>query len=181
MLGHCEQELGGKKEKGLALNCTAKGKKEGVSEKVARFIVSIGYGVGVINAHHYKCLMNGKFFATFVSEHFKNIFENSTNPQSNLFEQDNDPSQSSAVARNAMEALGYSYLKIPARSPDLNPIENIFHHVNKELRESALTKYIKKESYDEFVACCQKTLMDFPMEQIDKTIESMHKSLLRWW
>ena len=103
----------------------------------------------------------------------KNIFENSANPQSNLFVQDNDPSQISAVA---------VYLKIPARSPDLNPIENIFHLVNKELRESALTKNITKESYDEFVARCQKTLMDFPKELIDKTIESNQCTKdFRWW
>ena len=38
---------------------------------------------------------------------------------------DNDPSQRSMVAKDALQEIGAELVDIPARSPDLNPIENI--------------------------------------------------------
>jgi hypothetical protein len=42
---------------------------------------------------------------------------------------DNDPSQTSKVARKAMQKIEAEFHEIPARSPDLNLIENLFHLV----------------------------------------------------
>ena len=39
---------------------------------------------------------------------------------------DNDSSQTSAKAMDTIADMGYTMQKIPARSPDLNPIENVF-------------------------------------------------------
>ena len=55
---------------------------------------------------------------------------------------DNDPSQTSKVARKAMEKIEAEFHKIPARSPDLNPIENLFHLLKKRLENEAIENNI---------------------------------------
>ena len=44
---------------------------------------------------------------------------------------DNDPSQRSKAARKAINNSGATLFEIPPRSPDLIPIENLFHIVKK--------------------------------------------------
>ena len=46
-----------------------------------------------------------------------------------------------------MVKVGCKVFAIPLRSPDINPIENIFHLVSKELKENALRDGIEYESY----------------------------------
>ena len=52
-----------------------------------------------------------------------------------LLVMDNDPSQRSMVAKDALQEIGAEHIEIPARSPDLNPIDNIFHNIKRSLRE----------------------------------------------
>ena len=59
-----------------------------------------------------------------------------------LFVMDNDPCQNSKIAKAALENIGTNISKIPPRSPDLNPIENIFHNVKRAWREEALMNHI---------------------------------------
>lgn len=68
-------------------------------------------------------------------------------------------------------------VSIPPRSPDINPIENIFHLVRKSLREQAILKNINKETYGEFSARVIETITNFPSVIIDKTIESINRRL----
>ena len=51
---------------------------------------------------------------------------------------DNDPSQRSKLARDALHDVGAEGLDIPPRSPDLNPIENVFNNVKSEFVKQAL-------------------------------------------
>jgi transposase len=57
-----------------------------------------------------------------------------------LFLMDNDPSQTSKG--KAMEKSEAEFHKIPATSPDLNPIENLFHLVKKSLENEAIANNI---------------------------------------
>ena len=50
-------------------------------------------------------------------------------------------------------------LKIPPRSPDLNPIENIFNIVSRKLEKDALGGAITRESYAESVIECKEQSM----------------------
>ena len=63
--------------------------------------------------------------------------------------------------------------KIPARSPDLNPIENFFNIMVKELNKQAIEKKITKESFEEFSNRIKQTMLTYPIQKIDKIIESM--------
>ena len=98
----------------------AKGKKVGTGGKVAKFIVAISFGKGVVICERYET-MNGNFLA------FNTMFSYSDKGLSRMWLQDGDPSQNSRAAQDAMVGCQSELLKIPPRSPDLNPIENIFH------------------------------------------------------
>ena len=66
---------------------------------------------------------------------------------------------------------------IPPRSPDLNPIENIFHIAKCKLKNDALCQKITKETWQQFVKRVETTLHSIPISVIDKTIDSMAKRL----
>ena len=62
--------------------------------------------------------------------------------------------------------------RIPPRSPELNPIENVFHLVKNRLAREALTMKIERKTFQEFkhvFRCCD----DIDTSTIDQTIESL--------
>lgn len=63
-------------------------------------------------------------------------------------------------------------LKILPRSPDLNPIENIFHIVSKKLAKDALERGITQELYEQFCERVQRTIRGISQQLIDRTIQS---------
>ena len=75
----------------------------------------------------------------------------------------------------AWKRLGCEMFGILARSPDLNPIENIFHIVRKQLKSDALELKIKNETYAQFSKRVANTIQAIPIELIDKTINSMER------
>ena len=77
----------------------------------------------------YEERMCGAFFARFAQAHLPNAFAASVNPRAKRMLQDGCPCQNSGEARDAMDRMGVKLLPIPARSPDLNPIENLFAQV----------------------------------------------------
>ena len=92
---------------------------------------------------------------------------------SRLWIQDGDPSQNSAVARRSLKKMNAQLISIPPRSPDVNPIENIFHIVKKKLDDDALRRRIHREDYSAFRDRVRQTIFDPPKNVINKTIESM--------
>ena len=90
---------------------------------------------------------------------------------------DNSPCQTSKVAMASLGQVEAEMLKIPARSPDINPIENIFHLVKSQLNKQAVTENITSESYEQFQTRVIQVLRTFPIDIIDKTIDSMSKRI----
>ena len=162
-----------KKTEGLRQGCLSRGSKAGTGRKLAKFIVAISYSKGVVLCERYE-KMNGAFFSSFIDEHFDNVFARAGKGASRLWLQDGDPSQNSRAARDAMARCRAELLKIPPRSPDLNPIENFFHIVSMNLRKGALEERITRETYAEFCTRIKRTMNDVPREIIDRTIESMN-------
>lgn len=166
-----------KKGEALAQHCTAKGKKEGVGGRVARFMCAISFGRGFTKCHQYTGCVNGETCREFIHEHFPSMFDDSPNPRGKLFLQDGDPSQNSALAREAMDAVGCRLFKIPARSPDLNPIENAFNNIRRLLKRDALDNKITKETYDNFCIRVKRIILGYDSDVIDRTIASMPKRI----
>lgn len=66
---------------------------------------------------------------------------------------------------------------IPPRSPDLNPIENLFHLVSKQLEKDAIDEQITSENFEQFSERVKKTIMNFSKDTIDNIIKSMGKRI----
>ena len=109
-------------------------------------------------------------------EHFPDAFKSSANPRGMLFLQDGDPTQNSKKAKAAYD-VGCRMFSIPARSPDINPIENVFNIVRAQLTEIAMSEHISHETYDQFCDRVKATLLNFSPAIIDSTIDSMPKRM----
>ena len=72
-----------------------------------------------------------------------------------------------------MQKVNAELIPIPARSPDLNPIENVFKLVGDNLRRDAIKHNITRENYDEFQARVIATIRSIAVATIDRTINSM--------
>ena len=118
--------------------------------------------------------MNGVYFSDFIRRNFIQMYGDADKDHVDYFVQDGDPSQNSQLAIDALKRVKAKVFKIPPRSPDLNPIENVFHLANKNsLKNSAKT--IDRETRSEFVVRIRRALYSIPPEMIDKTIRSMDK------
>lgn len=166
-----------KENERLKFGLTAKSNHEGVGGRQAHFMVGIGYGRGVVICEQYLGRLNGEKFADFIRTHLPKGFADSPNPRGKMFLQDGDPSQNSQKARDAMYSIGARKFSIPPRSPDLNPIENMFHIVKNQLTRDAISKNIKFENWDSFCSRVKTTIMNFPITIINNTIESMEKRI----
>jgi len=110
-----------RQDEGLLL--TGKGRREGTTGNVLKFMVALSYGKGIVVCEPYERLC-GAWYAAFVRRCFPQAFLLSQKTQSRVFVQDNDASQQSSPAIRALAAVRAQQLFIPARSPDFNPIEN---------------------------------------------------------
>lgn len=120
------------RSKAEGLTLTAKGSKNLAGGKRLHMMVAIAYGKGVILKEAYD-KMDGAFFAEFIRIHF-NLCFGKAGPKTygrRMFIMDNDPCQTSKKALTALKDIECDLHRIPARSPDLNPIENVFHLVKK--------------------------------------------------
>lgn len=165
-----------KKSEGLTV--TTKGSKDLAGGKRLHLMVAISYGRGVVLAEPYE-KMNADFFARFIRRHFPNLFEiaGKGEEDNKIFVMDNDPSQTSTKAMAVLADLGYAMQKIPPRSPDLNPIENIFHLVRKRIDAQVRANNVTHQTWDEFKQAVQYNIWSTSKDLIDKTISTMQKRL----
>ena len=80
--------------------------------------------------------LDDPFLAKFIKKQFAKVINKSSNPRWNLFVQDGDLS-------------GVT----PPRSPDCNPVENLFHLVERKLQTDDLEQNIQHKPCPEFVRC----------------------------
>lgn len=167
-----------KKSEGLSFGCTAKGSKVGSGGKVVRVYAAISYGNGVVLAKPYRKL-TGKRFSKFMKKEFPAVFQKceATHNTPRIFLQDGDPSQNSKKAIKTLSRMDATIFKIPPRSPDLNPIENIFKLLGDKLKYDAIENNIEFETFRAFRSRVVTTLLQMPRAIIDKTIASMGKRI----
>ena len=88
---------------------------------------------------------NGESFQNFVVDTFTTVLHRVG--KGNTILQDCCPFQNSAAARAGFNQAEVDVFNIPPRSPDLNPIENVFNNVRKDLHRQAIDQNIRKETY----------------------------------
>ena len=166
------------RKKGEGLNVTAKGTKELAGGRRLHLMVAVAYGKGVMLCQPYEKL-NGCFFAQFIRQHF-NITFGKAGPKAQrkrIFVMDNDPSQTSKKAMEALNDIEAELHRLPSRSQDLNPPENIFHLVKMNLEKEALERKITNESFEQFRERVFNSFQHIDTEVIDKTIESLPRRI----
>ena len=161
------------------LTFTTKGSKDLPGGRRLHLLVGVTHGLGVTVAEEYT-KMDGSYFARFVQTTMERSLVDigmQKGKEHLIFVMDNDPSQNSRVAKRALEDIGAELQAIPARSPDLNPIENVFHNVRSILRQQALEERIERESFAAFKNRILGVLADFDTNIINRTIETMNDRL----
>ena len=78
--------------------------------------------------------MDAKFYVKEILERTLLPFIHTNFPDGHRFQQDNDPKHTSRLAKAFIEANGIQWFQTPAESPDLNPIEMLWHELKNFLR-----------------------------------------------
>ena len=167
------------RKRGEGLYMTAKGKKVGNNGLGAKFFVAISYNKGVVLCEQWDSneKFNGANYNKFIKEKWEEALRKSNNSKNKLVLQDGCPVQNSKKANLAYDNIGYNPFSIPPRSPDLNPIENMFHLVRVELAAQAERNNITTESFEQFSLRVKGNIGKTSFDVIDKTIESMPKRI----
>jgi hypothetical protein len=77
----------------------------------------------------------------------------------------------------AIEDQGAQLFCIPARSPDLNPIENVFHIVKSNLEMQIRERGVNNETWTEFKGRVCKTLLDTSVDCVNNLLLTMPRRI----
>ena len=156
----CKAKYGGQKRRVSLRHAQRREmKKEGSGGRVLKLFVSISYNKGVIAGHAYE-KVDGQFFENFVKANLASFFRKADKGPSRIWLQDGDLSQNAAGVKKALRKLIAELLSIPLRSPDLNPMENLFNSVRSDLSQQAFSQNITRESYDQFQSLVITTFLN---------------------
>ena len=93
------------------------------------------------------------------------------------FQQDNDPKHTSRYAKDYIEEKGINWFKTPASSPELNPIELIWHalkyllHIEYKPKNLSELKSGNKQYWATLTPCICKKYVSHLKKEIPKVIE----------
>ena len=116
--------------------------------------------------------MDGAFYANHIVKNCLKPFIDEVFPDGHRFMQDNDPKHTSNVAKKMMEECGINWWPTPAESPDMNPIENLWHELKEKLRND-----IKPRKKDELLEGIQEVWSSITPEKCRKYISHLDKVL----
>ena len=91
-------------------------------------------------------------------------------PDGHRFMQDNDPKHCSNYAKDFYERKGVNWMKTPPESPDLNPIENLWHEIKEFLRRE-----VKPKTKDELIAGIKQFWETVSVDKCRKYIGHLRK------
>lgn len=93
-------------------------------------------------------------------------------PSTHRFMQDNDPKHTSRAAQDYYARSGINWWKTPAESPDMNPIENLWHELKEYIRREV--KPINKQQLVDGIINFWKTVDEHKccryIEHLDKVL-----------
>ena len=95
-------------------------------------------------------------------------------PDHHRFMQDNDPKHTSRRAQEFFEEKGINWWQTPPESPDLNPIENLWHELKEFLRRE-----VKPTTKEQLVAGISQFWDTVTMEKCTRYIRHLRKVIPR--
>lgn len=90
---------------------------------------------------------------------------------------DNNPSQRSKRAKEAVEDVEAELLELPSRCADIHCIENLFNLIKCNLEDEAIKQNITKESFEQFTERVLRAFNNISTEKVDKLILSMARRI----
>ena len=140
-----------------------------LSHLIIRFLVAIAYDKGVVVVEEVLGRLNGDQWAEIID---KKVYNKHLNKKRTII-QDNDPVQNSKVAMNAFARQKIKLHAIPAKSPDVNVIENLFNTTKRNLAKEAIKENITIESKSQFAERCKSLLLHYSTKRINNLIDSL--------
>ena len=91
-----------------------------------------------------------------------------------LFMEDGAPCHSAKATQNWLSQNGINKLPWPSQSPDMNPIENLWGILDRNLRKKKMKPSIKPELF----ALLRQTWQKIPQDDIRQLINAMPRRVL---
>ena len=95
-------------------------------------------------------------------------------PEGHRFMQDNDPKHTSRLAAQFFEDNNVNWWKTPAESPDLNPIENLWHELKEYIRRE-----VKPRTKDQLIQGIHQFWDTVSIEKCSRYIRHLRKVIPR--
>jgi transposase len=93
--------------------------------------------------------------------------------QRELFQQDNARPHTARLTMDYLEQNDINVLPWPSKLPDLNPIEHLWDHLDKRVRQ----RQPPPQTLDQLCQMLQQEWRTIPRNNVRKLIESMHSIL----
>ena len=116
-------------------------------------------------------IMDADFYVSMLRTHLLPFIRN-TFPESHRFMQDNDPKHTSRLAKGFFESESINWWKTPPESPDMNPIENLWH----ELKEF-VKREVKPTTKSQLVTGLTRFWNTVDAQKCNKYINHLYKVL----
>jgi hypothetical protein len=92
-------------------------------------------------------------------------------PPAWIFQEDNDPRHRSRTAQKWLETHGIKRLDWPSNSPDLNPMENVWHLLKDHVAGR------RPKNLDELEQCIREEWANLPRDLAGRLVESMPRRM----